>query len=82
MVDPKTLISELTVEEFLSLQPKLHKKYEYGLKGIAKIFGCSISKAKDIKKSGHIDGAIYQNRNIIVVDVDKALVLFHKNAKK
>lgn len=81
-IDPKALLSELTVEEYLSLQVNLHKKYEYGIKGIAKIFGCSRDKAQKIKNSGDIDGALYQNKNIIVVDVDKALELFAQNAKK
>ncbi|RNA61456.1 DUF3853 family protein [Chryseobacterium nematophagum] len=82
MINKNTRLSELTVEEYLSLQMKLYKKYEYGIKGIAKIFGCSRDKAQKIKNSGDIDGAIYQNKNIIVVDVDKALELFALNAKK
>lgn len=44
VIDPKTPLWQLTVEEFLDLQ-KLNyseKKYEYGLKGIARIFGCSM----------------------------------------
>lgn len=74
-INPNKKISDLTVKEFLSLQtPK--KNYAYGLKGIAKIFGCSVSKATDIKNSGIIDEAIYQNKNIIVIEVEKALELF------
>ncbi len=80
-MDPKTPIWKLTVEEFLEIAKVLNaeKKYEYGLKGIAKILGCSLSKASEIKSSGILDEAIIQNGNIIIVDKDKALLLFGKN---
>lgn len=80
-MDPKTPIWKLTVEEFLKIAKVLNaeKKYEYGLKGIAKILGCSLSKASEIKSSGILDEAIIQNGNIIIVDKDKALQLFGKN---
>lgn len=80
-MDPKTPICMLTVEEFLKIAKTLNteKKYEYGLKGIAKMFGCSLSKASEIKSSGILDEAIIQNGNIIIVDKDKALQLFGKN---
>lgn len=82
-IDPKTPIWQLTVEEFLEVAKNLNaeKKYEYGLKGIAKIFGCSLSKAADIKSSGILDKAIVQNGNIIIVEKDKALKLFAKDGK-
>ena len=80
-IDPKTPIWKLTVEEFLEIAKALNaeKKYEYGLKGIAKMLGCSLSKASEIKSSGILDEAIIQNGNIIIVDKDKALLLFGKN---
>lgn len=80
-IDPKTPIWQLTVEEFLEVAKNLNaeKKYEYGLKGIAKILGCSLSKASEIKSSGILDKAIVQNGNIIIVEKDKALKLFGKN---
>ena len=80
-MDPKTPIWKLTVEEFLEIAQVLNaeKKYEYGLKGIAKILGCSLSKASEIKSSGILDEAILQNGNIMIVDKDKALQLFGKN---
>ena len=80
-MDQNKKISDLTVEEFLSLHKIIEKKYEYGIKGIAKIFGCSRDKAQKIKSSGDIDGAIFQNKNTIVVDVEKALELFGQNKK-
>lgn len=80
-MDHNKKISDLTVEEFISLQKVNEKKYEYGIKGIAKIFGCSRDKAQKIKNSGDIDGAIYQNKNTIVVDVNRALELFAQNGR-
>lgn len=80
-IDPKTPIWQLTVEEFVELVNKLNteKKYEYGLKGLAKILGCSLSKASEVKSSGILKDAIIQNGNIIIVEKDKALQLFGKN---
>ena len=40
-------------------------KYEYGLKGLAKLLGCSVSKASEIKSSGILNNAIIQRGNII-----------------
>lgn len=79
-INLNTPLAELTVAEFLELQKLTtnhdKKLYAYGIKGIAKILGCSRSKAADVKKSGIIDDAIFQNGNIIVIDVEKALQLF------
>ena len=51
------------------------KRYEYGIRGIAKIFGCSIPTANRIKKSGQINAAITQVGRKIIVDADHALQL-------
>ena len=51
------------------------KRYEYGIRGIAKIFGCSIPTANRIKKSGKINAAITQVGRKIIVDADHALQL-------
>lgn len=72
----------MTGEEFLSLQETFMKEagmsanpepednsenYTYGIRGIASIFGCSISTANRIKSSGVIDRAIKQiGRKIII----------------
>lgn len=79
-VDPKTPIWQLTVEEFLEVSKNIssEKKYEYGLKGLAKILGCSVSKASEVKSSGILNEAIIQNGNIIIIDKYKALELFGK----
>lgn len=77
-IDPQTPIWKLTVEEFLEISKSLiqENKYEYGLKGLAKILGCSVSKASEIKSSGILNEAIIQKGNIIIIDRQKALELF------
>lgn len=79
-IDPTTPIWQLTVGEFLEISREFssEKKYEYGLKGLAKILGCSVSKASEVKSSGLLDEAIIQNGNIIIIDKEKALLLFGK----
>lgn len=79
-IDPKTPMWKLTVEEFLEVSKNLNygNKYEYGLKGLAKILGCSVSKASEIKSLGILDEAIIQKGNIIIIDREKALDLFAK----
>ncbi|QQM28208.1 DUF3853 family protein [Elizabethkingia sp. M8] len=83
-IDPTTPLWQISVGEFLELQHKnkADKRYEYGLKGIAKIFGCSVSQANRIKGSGIIDEAIIQNGNIIIIETEKALQLFGEKKKK
>ena len=77
-IDPQTPLCNLTVEEFLEVSKNFtsDNKYEYGLKGLAKILGCSISKASKIKSSGILDEAIIQKGNIIIIDKKKAMELF------
>lgn len=81
----------LTVGEFTELlnssyspQPQekelagQNRHYVYGYKGIATLFGCSISTASRIKLSGEIDKAISQVGRTITVDADLALQLVGK----
>lgn len=79
-IDHSTPIWQLTVGEFLEISRGFssEKKYEYGLKGLAKILGCSVSKASEVKSSGLLNEAIIQNGNIIIIDKEKALTLFGK----
>ena len=53
----------------------LERHYEYGIAGIAKIFGCSIPTANSIKKSGVMDSAITQMGRKRVIDSEMALSL-------
>ncbi len=79
-IDPQTPLWKLTVEEFLEVSKNMssENKYEYGLKGLAKILGCSVSKASEVKSSGILNEAIIQKGNIIIIDKKRALELFAK----
>ncbi len=86
MKNYNTPISELSVGELMdilkefSLKEKVihieEKKYAYGLSGLARILGCSRTRASEIKQSGILDDAISQNGRKIVIDVDLAIKLF------
>ena len=52
--------------------------YVYGLKGLAKILGCSRTTASKIKNSGMIDDAISQVGKLIVIDKKKVLEIIAK----
>ena len=78
----------MTGEEFLYLQQNgdqperppyvvadKSKKYVYGIRGIAELFGCSIPTASRIKQSGKIDKAVTQIGRKIIVDAELALEL-------
>jgi len=81
-------IWQMTGEEFLYLQQNgkpverqpyvvvdCSKKYVYGIRGIAELFGCSLATANRIKRSGKIDKAITQIGRKIIVDAELALEL-------
>lgn len=83
---------QMTGEEFIFLQNRLNndtsqtpiipdkeKKYVYGIRGIAKLFGCSISSANRIKKSKKIDRAIIQDGRKIIIDSELALELMRES---
>lgn len=60
-------------------KPEQTKRLVYGISGIAQLFNCSMTTANRIKASGRIDDAITQHGRIIVVDADKALLLFNNS---
>lgn len=51
------------------------KKYVYGIRGIAQLFGCSLPTANRIKKSGKISKAITQIGRKIIIDSELAIEL-------
>lgn len=58
------------------------KRYVYGLKGLAQLFGCSKTTASRIKTSGKIDKAITQVGALLIIDADLALDLAGKKENK
>ena len=89
LITSDTRIIDLTVGQLMQLldkkqapaeikeEPEKAKHLVYGIAGIAQLFNCSMTTANRIKASGRIDDAITQHGRIIVVDADKALVLFN-----
>ena len=89
-ITPETRIIDLTVGQLMDLiakaqapvvekKPEQTKRLVYGISGIAQLFNCSMTTANRIKASGRIDDAITQYGRIIVVDADKALLLFNNS---
>lgn len=86
-INPHTPLWQLTVGEFIELQKHIHsisanQKYEYGIKGLAKVLSCSKSKAEKVKKSGVLDKAIYQQGRTIIVDKEKVMECLRTNKIK
>ena len=80
--DFKAILAQtLRDNELEALAAAPPKKYVYGLAGLMKLFGCSISTAERIKQSGVIDQAISQTGDIIVVDAELALDLLRVSGK-
>jgi hypothetical protein len=80
--DFKAILTQaLRDNELESLAAAPPKRYVYGLAGLMKLFGCSISTAERIKQSGVIDQAISQTGDIIVVDAELALDLLRVSGK-
>ena len=89
-ITPETRIIDLTVGQLMDViakaqapvvekKPEQTKRLVYGISGIAQLFNCSMTTANRIKASGRIDDAITQHGRIIVVDADKALLLFNNS---
>ena len=78
-IDPQTPIWKLTVEEFLEIAKSLglESRYEYGLKGLAKVLGCSVSKASEIKSTGILDEAIIQKGRLSLL-ISKSIRAFSR----
>lgn len=78
-IHPDTQLLHLTVAEYKELHKEIfgqkneEKEYVYGLKGLAKVLGCSRTTASKIKNSGAIDEAISQVGKLIVIDKKKLL---------
>lgn len=83
-INPNTQLLNLTVAEYIELhrviamQKAEPKEYVYGLKGLARILGCSRTTASKIKNSGMIDDAISQVGKLIVIDKKKVLEITSK----
>ncbi len=91
-INPDTRIIDLTLGDFLAAvedrvkevlagKPQADekkKRYVYGLKGLAQLFGCSKTTSSRIKTSGKIDRAITQVGALLIIEADLALELAGK----
>lgn len=59
--------------------PHQDKRHVYGLKGLAKLLGCSITRACQINTSGVIEPALTRLGNLLIFDADLVLSLLKEN---
>lgn len=83
--DLNTRVIDLTLGELLEAvesrtktsqqqQPERQsEKFVYGLKGLAKLLGCSKTTAARLKAKGSYDEAITQIGALLIIDADKVL---------
>ena len=85
--DQNTRVIDLTLGELLSAieekvrevqksqQPtaETDRRFGYGLKGLAKLLGCSKTTAARLKATGNYDEAITQVGALLIIDADKVL---------
>ena len=83
--DLNTRIIDLTLGELLEAieervkdcqqkpEETTNKNFVYGLKGLAKLLGCSKTTAARVKATGDYDEAITQIGALLIIDADKVL---------
>ncbi|SDE00570.1 DUF3853 family protein [Riemerella columbipharyngis] len=94
-IDMDTPLFHLSIGEFLEMTKevtksvlseseanKSEKTYLYGLAGLSKLLGCSISTASRIKKEGIFDEAIFQQGKLIIIDKEKFIELMKQKKYK
>lgn len=93
-MDAKKRVIDLTLGELLDAisermqvqdkpeEPREGKHYVYGLKGLARLLGCSKTTASRLKSSGKIDEAVTQVGALLIIDADLALRLAGNKKRK
>lgn len=92
--DLNTRIIDLTLgelldaieERFRTIQTNVEpspsdKRFVYGLKGLARLLGCSKTTAARLKASGKYDEAITQIGALLIIDVDEVLRIAKESNK-
>lgn len=64
---------EERVKVYVQKPQKEERNYVYGLKGFAKLLGCSKTTAARLKASGNYDEAITQIGALMLIDADKVI---------
>ena len=62
--------------------PAEDKRHVYGLKGLAKLLGCSVTTACAVNTSGKIEPALTRVGNLLIYDADLVLDLLKADADK
>ena len=65
----------------LQKQPQ-DKNFVYGLKGLAKLLGCSKTTAARVKASGKYDAAITQIGALLIIDADEVLRIARESKQR
>jgi hypothetical protein len=96
-ITPATRVIDLTVGQLESLitqwtraelqavagqkEGTNNRRYVYGLKGLAKLLGCSKTRACQINTSGAIAPALTRLGNLMIYDADMVLTLLQREDK-
>jgi len=70
-----------TIRTAISKEDKQEIEWVYGMRGIAKLFNCGLTKAQEIKNSGIIDAAIMNSGKQMKIDSKKAIELYFISKK-
>ena len=70
------------IEQRIKEQQPTNRNYVYGLKGLARLLGCSKTTASRLRTSGDYDDAITQVGAMLIIDADKVLEIARSQKHK
>lgn len=70
------------IEQRVKEQQPTNHNYVYGLKGLARLLGCSKTTASRLRTSGDYDDAITQIGAMLIIDADKVLEIARSQKRK
>ncbi len=70
------------IEQRVKEQQPTNRNYVYGLKGLARLLGCSKTTASRLRTSGDYDDAITQIGAMLIIDADKVLEIARSQKRK
>ena len=73
---------EERVKGYIQQPQKQERNHVYGLKGLAKLLGCSKTTAARLKASGDYDEAITQIGALMVIDADMVMEIARSKSKR
>lgn len=69
------------IEQHINERQPADRNCVYGLKGLARLLGCSKTTAARLKASGDYDEAITQIGALLIIDADKVLEIARERNK-